>query len=389
MKWFHRDRMTLAGAIETFGLARWTILVFAGLALAPALAVALRGGTGVPWPLGVVLLAISVGCVVADEFFGALPSWLLGLVGLGALTPIVLAGGDRLVLAIAWVLVMQATAFGSIAESVVVLGAAIGLTVVAGAVDPGLPSEPFVMGALVAAWFAGSGAREILRLLAHMRETERLLADEVARDERRKLAREVHDVIAHSMTVTLLHVNGARLALRAEPETADQALQRAERVGRASLEDLRRTVQLLSDTADPTLGTSVDLSDDLERLREGFSGGDTEVVLRVNGDAESVPPFVALTVFRIVQESLTNAVRHARGSCVRIAVDVDDERIGMRIENSMGDAIEPNTGAGRGLRGMFERASLIGGHLEAGPTKDGWLVNGWVPRGLPPAGLEA
>src|SRR5262249_46221244 len=156
-----------------------------------------------------------------------------------ALTPIVLAGGDRLVLAIAWVLVMQATAFGSIAESVVVLGAAIGLTAVAGAVDPGLPSEPFGMGALVAAWFAGSGAREILRLLAHMRETERLLADEVARDERRKLAREVHDVIAHSMTVTLLHVNGARLALRAEPETADQALQRAERVGRASLEDLR------------------------------------------------------------------------------------------------------------------------------------------------------
>jgi signal transduction histidine kinase len=389
MSIFRRDRVTLEGAVEMFDLPRWTLYVFLGLPVIPAIAVAARGDTGLPWPLGVALLAIALLTIGADEFLPPLSEGFLGFVGLAALTPIILAGGDRLVLAIAWFIVMQGTTFGSGPESVAVLIGGEALVVAAGVVDPGLPSAPFVAAVMVVAWLAGSGARQILRLLARMHDAEELLATEAAREERRKLAREVHDVIAHSMTVTLLHVNGARLALRDEPESADQALLRAERVGRASLEDLRRTVKLLSEASDPTPGTSVDLGGDLARLRDGFAGSGTEIALQVDGDAESVPPFIGLTVFRIVQESLTNAVRHSSGACVHITVAVDEERITLRVENSMGDTAPKSSGQGRGLRGMFERASLVGGHVEAGPTKDGWLVTGWVPLEAPPAGVEA
>jgi signal transduction histidine kinase len=221
-----------------------------------------------------------------------------------------------------------------------------------------------------------------------MRAAEKFLAEEAARDERRRLAREVHDVIAHSMTVTLLHVNGARLAIRSKPEDAERALERAERFGRASLEDLRRTVRLLSESDDPMLGTSVELADDLERLREGFAEAGASVELRMDGDLEAVPPFVALTVLRIVQESITNAVRHAPGAAVNVRIEVSDEQIALRVENSIGETPEQPSRGGRGLHGMFERAALVGGHLEAGPTKDGWLVAGWVPRELPPGGVE-
>jgi signal transduction histidine kinase len=144
---------------------------------------------------------------------------------------------------------------------------------------------------------------------------------------------------------------------------------------------------LLSDANDATLGQSVDLREDLDRLCENVAPG-ARVMLHVKGDAESVPPFVALTVFRIVQESVTNAVRHAPAAAVCLEIVVDDERVSLRIENTMGSRVVPSSGSGRGLPGMFERAALVGGHLEAGPTKDGWLVAGWVPRDALPGGVE-
>jgi signal transduction histidine kinase len=340
------------------------------------------------WPLLVGCLAVAVAATIGDEISPRVPEVVLGLVGIGALTVVVLAGGDRLVLVIALLLAFRGAAFGSQWESAVVLTAAIGLTVLAGITEPGLPAEIFVVVGIVVSWAAGNGAREIVHLVRQMRATEQRLAEDAAREERRRLAREVHDVIAHSMTVTLLHVSGARLALRDEPEAADHALQRAERFGRASLEDLRRTVKLLSESSDPTLGTSVDLADDLERLCDSFSAAGAKIQMQVTGETEGVPPYVALTVFRIVQESITNAMRHARGCAVCVEVDAGEERVSLRVENSMGSSVERPNGSGRGLHGMFERAALLDGHIEAGPTKEGWLVAGWVPRDAPPGGVE-
>jgi signal transduction histidine kinase len=382
-------RGRLGSAIEAVGFPWWTVYAFSAVAIAPAVAVLIDSNSSLPWIVVLACLAIAVGATIADEFLGPVPEPLLELIGIGALVPIVLTGGNRMVLIIAWTLVFQGAAFGSIVASVVTLAASFGLVALATLADPGLAVWPFALGCMFVAWLTGLGTKQTVSLVRHLRDTELILAEEATREERRRLAREVHDLIAHSMTVTLLHVNGARLALRDEPEAADEALHRAERVGRASLDDLRRTVRLLSESSDPTLANTVDLTEDLMRLREGFSGGGTQITLQVTGDTESLPPFVALTVFRIVQESLTNAARHAAGSCVFTRIDVADERITMRIENSMGSGIEHPGGPGRGLRGMFERATLLGGHLEAGPTKEGWLVTGWVPCDSPSAGVEA
>jgi signal transduction histidine kinase len=382
-------RVSLASAIEAVHFPWWTFYVISALAIAPAIAVLIDSNSSLPWIVVFALLAVSVAATIADEFIASPPDLLLALVGIGALVPIVVTGGNRLVLVIALTLVFLGTAFGPLVGSVLILAASCGLVALAAIYAPGLAVWPFAIGSMFVVWLTGLGTKQVLTVVEQLRDTEQMLAEEATREERRRLAREVHDLIAHSMTVTLLHVNGARLALRDEPEAADEALHRAERVGRASLDDLRRTVRLLSENSDPTLANTVDLSDDLLRLRDGFSGGETQITLQVAGDTEGLPPFVALTVFRIVQESLTNAARHAAGSCVFARIDVGEERISMRIENSMGSGIEHPGGPGRGLHGMFERATLLGGHLEAGPTKEGWLVTGWVPCGTPPAGIEA
>jgi signal transduction histidine kinase len=368
---------SLGDAAQSLGLPPWTRVVFGGVPLAFAVTVALRPGSSLPFLVVVALLAVAVAAIVFAEFV-SIPEPVVGLAGMAALAAVA-SGGDRLSLVIAAWLVLRGTSFASVAAGVAILTGAIGLTVAARIASPGLPGAPFVVVGMCVAFLTGTAARIVIQLVQHMHEAEQLLADEAAREDRRRLAREVHDVIAHSMTVTLLHVNGARLAIHDDPEAAERALEQAERVGRASLEDLRRTVRLLSARTDPTPGTSIDLRTDLERLREGFAGA-AHMSLEVTGDADDVPPFVALTVFRIVQESLTNALRHAPSSCVRATVDVDDDRVSLRVENSRGERVVAVGGSGRGLRGMFERAVLLGGHLAAGPTKDGWVVEGWVPR---------
>jgi signal transduction histidine kinase len=229
-----------------------------------------------------------------------------------------------------------------------------------------------------------------VKLITTLHESEQRLAQEAAHDERRRLAREVHDVIAHSMTITLLHVQGARLMCRDDPENAEAALGLAEKLGRASLDDLRRTVRLLSDTTDPDLETPVELTDDLKRLADSFVSAGVDVHMHTSGGLDDVRPVVAQGIYRIVQESITNAVRHAPAATIDVSVDVGSHRIALRIENDRGDRNLPRTGtgSGQGLRNILERAAMLGGAIEAGPTKRGWLVTGWVPF-EPPGGLEA
>ena len=382
-----RHHQPLGSAMTAVGLPRSTLAIFGAVPLAIGVAVIARSDSSLPLGVFVACVAVSVFAVIGDEIFPQVHGLVLGFVGLAALIPVIVSGGDRLSLLIAWFIVLRGTAVGSIAEGTLFLSGACGLVVAAGATLPGLPSELFAMLGMGVAWLAGMAARQILSVVAQIRASDDLRAEEAAREERRKLAREVHDVIAHSMTVTLLHVNGARLAVRDDPEAAERALLRAERVGRASLEDLRRTVRLLSDTSDGSLGTSIDLRDDIERLLENFDG-EMPVTFDIEGDAESVPPYVALSVYRIVQESVTNAVRHSPGGRVGVLLDVDDERVSFRIDNSMGSQVVIGNGNGRGLHGMTERTALLGGHLAAGPTKDGWLVTGWVPRDVTAGGVE-
>ncbi len=242
-----------------------------------------------------------------------------------------------------------------------------------------------------AAWMAGIGMavlgglliRHEFALVAELRAAQADLADRARTEERNRIARELHDVIAHSLTVSLLHVAAARMAVRYDPSGAVRALEEAERLGRESLSEVRATVGLLrvhggtpeggapqGAVAPPLPGVA-----ELPALIEGFRAAGGDVTLAVDGDAESVPATTGLTVYRIVQEAVTNAVKHAPGAPVSVVVAVT----GGTVELTVDSAGPPGRGSGSGLLNMRERAQSLGGSLTAGPGGRGWLVRASLP----------
>jgi signal transduction histidine kinase len=211
-------------------------------------------------------------------------------------------------------------------------------------------------------------------LVAELRAAQAGLADRARAEERTRIARELHDVIAHSLTVTLLHIAGARLAVRFDPDDADRALAEAERLGRESLDEVRATVGLLAspgaDAAAPPLPGLASVPDLVDRFR---AAGEP-VALTVEGDAATVPATTGLAVYRIVQEALTNAAKHAPGSAVDVRI-----ALGRSVRVDVDSAGRPRTGHGLGLDGMRERAGSLGGTLTAGPGGRGWLVRAELP----------
>ncbi|MDQ1385006.1 MAG: hypothetical protein QOG65_2385 [Actinomycetota bacterium] len=234
------------------------------------------------------------------------------------------------------------------------------------------------------AWMAGTTftvlaallIRHQLTLVQQMRELQADLAQRSRIEERSRIARDLHDVIAHSLTVSLLHVSSARLAVEHDPEDAARALADAERLTRQSLADVRVTVGLLRSPDDGGLAPPAPGLGDLPRLVEELRAAQADVSLVVDGDLDDLPATTASTVYRIVQESLTNAARHAPGSRVEVHVAARDGHVDVDIESS-GSA---GTGSGMGLTSMKERAAAVGGTLNAGPEGNGWLVHASLPR---------
>jgi signal transduction histidine kinase len=236
----------------------------------------------------------------------------------------------------------------------------------------------------VVAFAAGTLMRLLLTTVAELREAQERLAAEAAREERQRIAREVHDVIAHSMTVTTLHVTAARLAVeRGDATGATEALEEAERAGRSSLRDLRATMGLLSDggrDADPTASPEPGIGD-LDELVGSWRAGGASVDLVVDGDPATLSPATGLVVYRVIQESLANAARHRPGSAIVVALTATTDTIEVSIRSrggrTSGDA---SPGQGRGLPGMRERVEAVGGSFDAGPMADGWQVRASLPR---------
>ncbi|MCU1355834.1 MAG: hypothetical protein JWM89_1252 [Acidimicrobiales bacterium] len=244
-----------------------------------------------------------------------------------------------------------------------------------------------------AAWSAGLALtilaslllRHQIELVEQMRRLQADLAQRSRAEERNRIAQDIHDVIAHSLTVSLLHVSSARLAMEHDPDDAVRALSDAERLTRQSLMDVRATVGLLSSgdgamasPPQPTLG-------ELPKLIEELRAAQADVSLHLDGDLDELAATTASTAYRIVQEALTNAARHAPGSPVRVRVVGEREA----IDVSVWSAGTPGRGAGMGLRNMEERAEAVGGHLAAGPFADGWRVHASLPRvSVPGIGAE-
>lgn len=213
-------------------------------------------------------------------------------------------------------------------------------------------------------------------LVERLRAAQADLAERTRSEERNRIARELHDVIAHSLTVALLHVTSARLAVEHDPADAARALDTAERLGRQALTEVRATMGPLRDGDAPAgIAPPVPGVGDVPTLVEQCRRAGVEVALAVEGDPEGLPETVGSTIYRIVQESLTNATKHAPGSAVSVRLDVTHIEVEVQVES----AGQPGNGSGMGLVNMAERAAALGGTCTAGPGGSGWLVTATLP----------
>ncbi|MER6948676.1 sensor histidine kinase [Nonomuraea sp. NPDC000554] len=250
-----------------------------------------------------------------------------------------------------------------------------GLAVVAGA----LASFPRSVVAVLngAAWLAALAIGLWPRFLDARR---RAIAEKVRRDERLRLARELHDVVAHHVTGIVLQAQAAQLISRKHPEKVDDSLADIEAAGSDALAATRRVVGLLRDAGDSASATPG--PERLSELVERFGGHGLAVRLRLPADEPVWPPEVTSTVYRIVQESLTNVSRHAPHAR-SVTVSVAEERQAVTVE-VLDDAppapARYHHRGGYGLVGMRERVETLGGTLRAGPRAGaGWSVLATLP----------
>ena len=213
--------------------------------------------------------------------------------------------------------------------------------------------------------------RRTNRLAERLREVDASLVEARGREERQRIARDVHDLVAHSLTVVVLHIGGARRLLRADPAAAEAALADAERVCRESLDGIRGVVGLLRD-ADAAPRVSLDL----QELAETYRTAGVEVALAITGDSAGLPLAVRVVLYRVVQESLANAARYARGA-VTVEIDATETQARVRVANPLGRPAV-STG-GFGLAGLREQVAAIGGALTGGPAGDRWVVTCELP----------
>ena len=239
-----------------------------------------------------------------------------------------------------------------------------------------------------AAWMSGSTLtvlaglliRHQIDLVAQLREAQAGLAAKTRAEERNRVARELHDVIGHTLVVSLLHVQSARLAVEHDPADAARALAEAERLGRECLAEIRTTVGMLREDeggGDGPAGVIAPLPgiDALPALVERFRSAGADVTLAVDGDVGGLPATTGLAVYRIAQEALTNAAKHAPGAPTALRLAVGTGSVTLTADSSG----QPGTGTGLGVVSMRERAESLGGTCEAGPGGRGWLVRATLP----------
>lgn len=207
----------------------------------------------------------------------------------------------------------------------------------------------------------------VQRLTALEARTEQLL-------ERNRIARELHDSIGHALTVAVVQAGAARAA--GDPEFTERALAAIEEAGRDALDDLERVLRLLRESGTP-VGQRPTLAE-ADRLLDSARGSGAKIDADVSGPLEQVPGAVSREGYRILQESLTNVLRHSGAVPVRVRINVTNGRLEMEVTNPLTDSMG-TPGGGSGLRGIRERAALLGGKAKTGPYDGEWRVYASLP----------
>jgi signal transduction histidine kinase len=369
----------LPGPVSIARRSRWVGLVV--FAVFVAIGLASRAGSDLAGALGGAALALA----------GAIPLFLVR---------------SRLALAAAAVAAAGVVLAGNADSRALVwfaLLVVVGWVILAGGIRPGLVC--WMAGVAIfgaewlwavrdpgwAPWTAGLTAtalalalvRHQLVLVEALQTAQAGLAERSAAEERNRIVREIHDVIAHSLTVSLLHISAARLAVETDPADAARALDEAERLARHSLDEVRGTMGLLGrGSGTPGVAPPAPGAPQVPELVGQLRRAGADVTLVVDGDLATLPSTTGSTLYRITQEALTNATKHAPGSAIEVRVDIT----GDTVEFSVGSAGPARQGTGMGLQGMRERALAVGGTCNAGPDGRGWRVHACLPlSGASPA----
>jgi signal transduction histidine kinase len=263
------------------------------------------------------------------------------------------------------------------------VGAIIGLlmAVVLGANTPDLDVVwlLFVLVLMLVAWGSGLlyGRRgrhaEALTTRGEQLEGEYAAAAQRALlDERARIAREIHDIVAHNVSVIVLQARGGRRSLHSSPDDARQAFDSIESAGQQALVELRRLLGIVqADGETPALAPQPGLND-INELVQGVRDAGLPVTVSIEGDPLDLSAGVDLAAYRVVQEALTNALKHAGDTCVRVVIRYERAAVELEISDDGAGTHEfTGAGSGRGLIGMRERVSIYGGAIESGPRPGG------------------
>jgi len=247
----------------------------------------------------------------------------------------------------------------------------------------------FASGAILVGWLAGDNARTrqsyALALAKRAAERERERARHAAMEERARIARELHDGVAHSMSVIAVRSGVARVISKSQPEQAIESLKIIEGVSRQSLSELRRMVAVLrqpDDTAAESLDPPHSLAD-LPLLMSQIAAAGVRVDLHIEGEERPLPLTEGLSAYRIAQESLTNIVRHSGAATADLCIRYRPGEVEIECRDPGGDRARrrraERVDGGHGIAGMRERVALCGGHFSAGPAGQGFRVLARLP----------
>lgn len=227
---------------------------------------------------------------------------------------------------------------------------------------------------LVGAPFAAASAYRAADLRAGALASRQ--AEEAVRRERARIARELHDIVGHALSVIALQAGGARVRLKSDPAAVAEPLDAIQEAAHEALDEMRRLVRILREDDDAGDAAPPGL-DRLGELVARLADSGLDVDVETEGTRRRLPPGVDVTAFRIVQEALTNALRHGRGQA-RLRLRYDPEELDLEVENAIGVAAR---GGGHGLVGMRERVALYGGRLDAGAAGGVFRLHVTLPAG--------
>jgi len=273
-------------------------------------------------------------------------------------------------------------------QSVAGLALTVGVAALVTVNDPTAKTGDFVWDAITftIAWIVGFAVGDKYREVDAAKERAALAErerEERARravaDERARIARELHDVVGHSVSVMTVQASAVRRLLEQDQERVSEALQVVEQTGREALAEMRRMVGVLRHAEDgPALAPQPSL-EQLERLVEHTRNAGLPVDLRVEGDPVQLPTGIDLTAYRLVQEGLTNAIKHAGANRAEVLVRYAGGHVEVTVSDD-GCGAGDGGGGGHGLVGMRERVSVYGGKLEAGARPEGgFLLRATLP----------